>query len=419
MVQQQNAAAPAFKDVPAVRLNYRYEADVPAPSGDPNAQPAEERNPGVQSDFDAGRPQELLDRTLSSPDKRHVLSIYHRITDVQAEFRLDLYSAEGKLLRKLTSDGMAVHFPDTIVWSPDSNSLAFVAMTRSSQPEPGVSPTPGLSGISPAATPLPQAANTYTAIDNSNAESASESPAPQPTPAAPTGIMTFRSEQIYMAAADGTSVRPITQNEGLIYFYYTWSPDSTMLAALASSSREWKYGELMSAAKGEIMTPQGRLRIIEKNGRERRLDDNMTAVRPVWSSDSTKVATAFDTQIRVYDASGTNPTQAAVPLRNQLLISSQAYDLDQQRKLQAANENMDANSANATPHPTEQPLSTLPDEKLLVSYNPIVEIAWPSEDLLYLKTAYVKRMQNQADSAMSFARWHRLVFTLQPAAPAR
>jgi hypothetical protein len=192
-----------------------------------------------------------------------------------------------------------------------------------------------------------------------------------------------------------------------------------MLAALASSAREWKYLDLMAASKHEILTPQGRLRIIEKNGRERRLDDNMTAVRPVWSPDSSKVATAFDTQIRIYDAGGSNPTQAAVPLRNQLLISSQAYDLDQQKKLQAANSGTDAKAEANTASTPGQPLSTLPDEKLLVSFNPIVEVAWTADELLYLKTAYVKRMQNPAESAMSFARWHRLVFSIQSTSPVR
>ncbi len=153
--------------------------------------------------------------------------------------------------------------------------------------------------------------------------------------------------------------------------------------------------------------------MIEKNGRERRLDDNLTAVRPVWSSDSTKVAAAFDTQVRIYDAAGVNPTQAAIPLRNQLLISSQAYDRNQQRISQGGDANIDANTQ--TPATPDQPLSTLPDEKLLVSYNPIVEIAWTAEDTLYLQTAYLKRMKNEADSVRSFARWHRLIFTAQPA----
>src|SRR5205085_11551401 len=115
--------------------------------------------------------------------------------------------------------------------------------------------------------------------------------------------------------------KALTENEGLIYFYYAWSPDSSMLAALATTAREWKYLDVLTSSKGEIMTPQGRPRVIEKNGRERRLDDNQTPVRPVWSPDSAKIATAFDNQIRIYDAVGTNPSQAAIPLRNQLLLS--------------------------------------------------------------------------------------------------
>jgi hypothetical protein len=188
-----------------------------------------------------------------------------------------------------------------------------------------------------------------------------------------------------------------------------------MVAALAATKRDWRYLEIVSEGKGELLVPQGRLRVIEKNGRERRLDDNLTAVRPVWSPDSSKIAISFDTQVRLYDAAGAAPTQAAIPLRNQLLISAQAYDREQQRVGQAGNANVDAN---AVPVPTatpDQPLTTLPDEKLLVSYNPIVEVSWPSDDLLYFKTAYVRRMKNEGDSVTSFSRWHRLALSLQAA----
>ena len=413
MFQQQNTAPPAMSTVPAVRLNFRYEADVPAPAADANRTTAESRDAAVQAAFDAARPQELLDRTIPSPDKKRVVAVYHKVTDYSSEYRLDMYSADGKLLKKLTSDTMAVHFPDTIVWSPDSASLAFVAMIRVVAPDLGLTPT-GSPDLGNSAVTAP-ADNANTAADDTNTEPA---PLPAaPTPDSPTGILTFRTEQIYTCTADGTGVKAITENEGLIYFYYAWSPDSSMLVALAATAREWKYLEVMAGSKGEMMVPQGRPRIIEKNGRERRLDDNLTAVRPVWSPDSSKVAAAFDTQIRIYDANGNNPTQAAIPLRNQLLISSQAYDREQQRQLQASTANTDANAAptQATP---DQPLSTLPDEKLLVSYNPIVEIAWTADDLIYLQTAYLKRMKNEADSVRSFSRWHRLALTAQVPAPA-
>jgi hypothetical protein len=286
-------------------------------------------------------------------------------------------------------------------------SLAFVAMIRVVAPDLGLT-TP----TSPVTAP---AGNANVAAGDTDPEAL---PSPvAPTPASPTGILTFRTEQIYTCTADGAGVRAITENEGLIYFYYAWSPDSSMLVALAATAREWKYLEVIAGSKGEMMVPQGRPRIIEKNGRERRLDDNLTSVRPVWSPDSTKVAAAFDTQIRIYDAIGTNPTQAAIPLRNQLLISSQSYDREQQRQFQASNANADPNTAANTAATPDQPLSTLPDEKLLVSYNPIVEIAWTADDLLYLQTAYLKRMKNEADSVRSFSRWHRLVFSPQIVVP--
>lgn len=408
-------AAVSIADVPAVRLNYRYEADVPAPQVPVSA--AEEKNAAVQTDFDQNRPQESLDRTITSPDKKYVLAVYRAAEDRASEYRLDVYSPEGKLVRKVSSDSMAVHFPDSITWSPNSTKFAFSAMTR------GVAPTPTPSpGASPTTnkSPHPEVSPTASATPAEPPAEATPSPETQPaaatTPEAPKGILTFGTEQIYISENDGTGVKPITQTEGLIYFYYTWAPDSSMLAALAITSREWEYFDGMAAMKGESWTPVGRLRTVETNGRERRLDDNLTAVRPVFSPDSTKVATAFDTQIRIYDAVGTSPTQAAIPLRNQLLLSSQAFDREQQLKLQGQDTNANAN-ANAAPTPTPDfSATTLPDPKTLVSFNPIVQVEWPQPELVYFRTAFVKRMQNEADSVTSFARWHRLVLSGQPTA---
>ncbi|MEJ7622436.1 MAG: hypothetical protein WKF34_00435 [Pyrinomonadaceae bacterium] len=402
--QKKPEAAPSVGSVAAVRLNFRYEPDVPAPSLDAS-RVVQEINPAVQSDFDANRTFELLERTIPSPDKKQVVAVYRHISDISAEYRLDMYSPDGRLQRKMTSDAMAVHFPDTIVWSPNSASLAFVAMTRAALSFAASSP-----GTSVTVTPTPFQETVIDAVPEGEA-TPTPTPAPVPTPAAPTGILTFRSEQIYLANADGAGVKPVTSNEGIIYFYYVWSPDSSMLVALAATASEWRYREVMSESKGEMMVPVGRLRTIEKNGRERRLDDNQTAVRPVWSPDSTKVAAAFENQVRIYDATGTNPTQAAIPLRNQLLISSQIYDREQQR----AGQSIDPNSNIPAPVP-DQPLSTLPDVSSLVSFNPIVEIAWTGEDLIYLQTAYLRRMKNEIDNVRSFSRWHRLALTVQPAA---
>ncbi|MEO8648123.1 MAG: hypothetical protein ABI539_03045 [Acidobacteriota bacterium] len=414
------AAAPsALKDVPAVRLNFRYEPDVPAPEG--NAGVSEERSPAVQADFDQNRPQEMLDRTIASPAGKRLVAVYHRVADVQAEFRMDMYSAEGKPVSKITADAMAVHFPDTIRWSPDSSSVAFVAMTRTVVPvdTTDVGPDAGNSNTAqpPAAAP-PETADAHTAEANTNATNETQPPAP--TPAPPAGVLTFRTEQIYLCNAEGGDVKPVTQNEGLMYFYYVWSPDSSMLAALAATAREWQVLAQRADLAGEIFVPVGRPRLVEKNGRERRLDDALTAVQPVWSPDSAKVAVGFDTQVRIYDAAGNNPTQAAIPLRNQLLISSQAYDRDQQQKLDAANSAPANAPANAAPVATPPPAAaTLPDPSTLVSFNPIVSLNWTADDILYFQTAYIKRMKNETDSVTSFLRWHRLIFSMQPAATAQ
>ena len=409
------ASAPSsLAEVPAVRLNFRYEPDVPPPDT-PKSAVAEERNPSVQADFDANRVQELLDKTVTSPDCKRVLAVYHKAGDGPSEFRLDMYTANGQLLRKITADTMAVHFPDTIRWSPDSSTLAFVAMVRgiavdataetpANDPETSMATDPNQNA---AATPSesPDA--------NANVEADAAVPAPVETPAAPTGILTFRTEQIYICDADGAGARAITQNEGLIYFYYVWSPDSSMLAAVAAKSIEWKYLEDRANLGGEVFVPVGRPRVIEKNGRERRLDDALTAVQPVWSPDSTKIACAFDNQVRIYDAAGNSPTQAAIPLRNHLLISSQAYDREQAAKLEAIAP-ADAKGVPATNTNTNTgAATTLPDERTLVSYNPIVALNWTADDLLYFQTAYIKRMKNEADSVTSFPRWHRLVFSPQ------
>ena len=44
-------------------------------------------------------------------------------------------------------------------------------------------------------------------------------------------------------------------------------------------------------------------------------------------------------------------------------------------------------------------------------------LQWPQDDVIYLETAYVKRMKNAADNVTSFARWHRVILSAQPASP--
>lgn len=412
-----SAGLPAtMKEIPAARLNYRYEADVPKPP-DPPAAASQDRNAAIQSDFDQNRPQEILDKTVASPDNKRVLAVYHRAGDVAAEFRLDMYTADGKILRKVTADTMAVHFPDTIVWSPNSENVAFVAMVRGAQPGAEGDAVPA-AGVNANINSVP---NTEP-LNANGADTNADLPAGEtnvqtaaPTPAAPSGVLTFRTEQIYLANLDGDGVKPLTQNEGLIYFYYVWSPDSSMLASMATTAREWQMLQAGADSRGEQFVPVGRPRIVEKNGRERRLDDNLTPVQPVWSPDSSKVAVGYDKQVRIYDSVGNTPSQAAIPLRNNLLISAATYDREQATKLQEANVPTDANAQPSPQAKAAEAPTTLPDEKTLVSFNPIVALVWPSDDLLYFQTAYIKRMKNETDSVTSFPRWHRLVFTPQPA----
>ena len=397
-----NTAPMTLRDVPALRLNFRFEADVPAPIINAPVQ-TEERNVAVQTDFDQNRTQEILDKTLTSPDKQRVLAIYHLPQDLPSEFRLDMYRADGQLLRKITYDKMAVHFADTIVWSPDSSAIAFVAMIRGNQTNAAPSPSPA---------ETEQNANVENPDTNTNASTeanadASSNAAPiAPTAELPKPVLTFRTEQIYICNSEGADLKPITQNEGLIYFYFGWSPDSSALAALAVTYNEWNYLQSQAGLKGEQFAPQGRPRLIEKNGRERRLDDNLTVARPVWSPDSGKVAAAFDKQVRIYDAIGDQPTQAAIPLRNPLLISSKTYD-DNLKQQEQTGENTNA-SINMS-----QEAATLPDESSLVSFNPIITLEWTADEMLYLQTGYIKQMQNENDSARSYLRWHRLIFSPQ------
>jgi hypothetical protein len=410
--EKETIAPASLRDVPALRLNFRFETDVPAPTINNGAQ-TEERNAAVQNDFDQNRSLEILDKTITSPNKQQVLVVFHKIEDLQGDFRLDMYSTDGKLLRRITHDGMAVHYPDTIVWSPDSSSVAFMAMGRVSQ----TNPTPE---SQPKPTDSNTAANTETNANveaNSNAENTNIALSPTPNVEQPKAVLTFRTEQIYICDSSGGNVQPLTQNEGLIYFYFVWSPDSSKLASLAATFQEWRFLNYQADIKGEVFVPFGRLRMIEKNGRERRLNDNLTAVRPVWSPDSAKIADAFDTQVRIYDAIGDAPTQAAIPLRNQLLIASKTFDEQLQVKESNGNVNTNTNTTintNQTANaPLNQPIGSLPDASTLVSFNPIINLEWTEDKLLYLQTGYIKNYKEATNNVQSYLRWHRLIFSPQ------
>ena len=408
--ESSTVAPSTLRDVPALRLNFRYEADVPAPSEPAAAAQTEEKNAAVQAEFDASRPQEILVKTILSPNKQRYLTVHQRLGDESWNYRLDMYAADGKFLRHVSPENMWVRFPDIIVWSPDSAAVAFVGVAR----EGGINsqaPIPSANANTNSNTASNSAAN-VNANANANTEATPVVPAVPVADAAP-NVITFRTEQIYLCNSEGLDLKPVTQNEGLIYYYFVWSPDNSMLAALAATYQEWRVLQDRAEKAGEVFLPLGRPRIVEKNGRERRLDDNLTAARPVWSPDSAKVAVGYDKQqIRIYDAIGDQPTQAAIPLRNQLLISSQAYD---QKINSEQNPQLSANTETNTNTNPAQPSMTLPDEKTLVSFQPIIALEWSADNLLYFQTGFIKQYRT-GDGARSSLRWHRLVLSPQATA---
>jgi hypothetical protein len=429
-VQTPTVAPSSLRDVPALRLNYRFEPDVPPPEQASQIVQQEEKNGLVQADFDQNRPQEILDMTLTSPDGQRVLAIYHNVADETSDFRLDMYGADGKSLKTITHEGMAVHFPNTILWSPDSSSVAFVAMARlgkrsglmnNSEEENSNNATP-VPTIEPALTPD---GNTETSESDANANTETAPPPTSETGQPPTPVLTFRTEQIYLCDANGNDVKPLTQNEGLMYFYFVWSPDGSALAALAAKSTEWKIFKYQAEQRGEIFRPPGRPRIVEKTGRQRLLDDRMTQVHPVWSPDSAKIAVSFDKQLGIYDAIGDAPTQAAIMLRNQLMLSSKVYDETRQSEMgddKAAETNANTNAnVNKTANTNANaavnlPEGVLPDESTLVSFNPIIKLLWTEDAMLYFETGYVKEYVESINNRRSYVRWHRLILSPQAVA---
>lgn len=375
----------SLRDVPAQRLSYRYEPDVSAPPDAVQTQ-MQGKLTAIQADFDQNRSIDTLYKTVLSPDKQRVLAIYNRSTDEKQEFRLDLYDASGKLLRKVTPEGLSLVFPDIVTWSPNSETFAFAGSRRISAPNQEIiqeAPTP----------PSLEEEN-----QNANVDAAtSPSPAVSPSPSAP--VLTFRTEQIYLATRDGADLKPLTQKEGLIYFYFTWSPDGSMLASLAAKENEWQAMEMQAASRGEALRPLGRPRLLEKNGRERLLDDNLSEVHPVFSPDSSKAAIAYRTDIRIYDAVGNQPTSAAIPLQVLLLTSSQAFDERQK---------------GGTAPTTNSAVTTLPTDQPPASFNPIVALRWSQDEALYFQTGFVKDFAN-GEPVRSFMRWHKLNLSPQGA----
>jgi hypothetical protein len=358
-----------LRDVPAQRLAFTFTADVEAP---PNVS-AEEPKPiqAIQNDFDVRRKDEglVLHRTVPSPDGQRALALYSEQDEPSTTFHIDLYASSGSFIRNMTPPDLAVVFQDSVLWSADSGSIAFVAR-KAAQPQASPTP-PGLEAPEPI-----------------------ESPVATPTvmPAFPP-VQTFSTEQIYVCDKDGYGLRPLTTRDGLIYFALSWAPDGHALSALACKESEW------DAREHENKTPAGRPRIVTLDGAERLLDDELAQAPPVWSPDSAKIATAFDVDIGIYDAAGKAPTQARIVLRERMLTASAAFQEKGTSKKSADQ---------SKPNPASS--SDIP-----VSFNPIIRIEWPMPERLYVQTGYL----DLRNALPTWSRWHLLTLSPQAAVLSR
>jgi hypothetical protein len=369
VIERQDVRPRVLRDVPARNLAYRLSPDVTLPSN-LNVDDPSDKDVNVANHFAAKRENDALLRTIASPDGKRMLALYGTESEPSSAFRIDLYNVDGQFLRNLIPPDISCVFPETVSWSPDGNFISFIAHKR----------------VMPSPTPTPP-----------NEPEPEELPAPVASPSiAPLfpPVASFNTEQIYICNRDGYDLKPLTTREGLIYFYFVWSPDSRALIALACKEEEW------NARERQYKLPAGRPRLIMPDGKEQLLDDGLTDALPVWSPDASKVATAFDTDVAIYDAVGSMPTQGRVPLGDQLIAASAAYEEKSAKKANA--------NAAASPTPASSSSPGVPP-----SFNPIVRLQWPSPETLYFQTAFVRVMPSETIN--TFQRWHLLNLSAQAA----
>lgn len=358
-----------LRDVPAQKLAFNFQADVEPPANLPSDEAKSAT--AIQQDFDSRRQQDALQRTVMSPDGQRALALYGTADEPTTTFRIDLYSADGTFLRNVTPPILAVVFPDSVTWSADSGMIAFVGRKST---EAQASPTPldlQTEPVLPSASPVPTATIGPTF--------------------APLSV--FNTEQVYVCNRDGFELRPLTTRDGLIYFGLAWAPDSHALAALACKENEW------NAREKEFKTPAGRPRLIMTDGAERLLDDQLAEAPIVWSPDSSKVATAFESDIGVYDAANKSPSQARIKLTETLLIASAAYEERLPgKKIESAK--------------PDQAQTNSPTTAFHASFNPIVRLDWLTPDKLYLETAFIRLFN---EPVHTWSRWHLVTFSPQAA----
>lgn len=359
LIGDKQSVRPRFmRDVPAQRLAYRFTPDTPATPAPPD-QGANLSS--VEADFETNRKDDALLRTVVSPDaqpeRQRVLALYATGEEQEGLFRIDMYTADGKFIRNLTPPELKGAFASTVAWSPDGNYIAFIARKN------------------PAAQPTPPALVEDVPAEVTAAPTPSGSVAPVFAP-----VPSFNTEQIYICTRDGFDLKPLTQREGLIYFYLFWAPDAHALVALACTEGE------LDARDPSYLRPNGRPRLLTPDGRERLLADELTDALPVWSPDASKVATAFDKDVAIYDAVTETPTAARIPLGEALLAASIQYD--------------EKNLKKATSRP--------------VSLNPIVRLEWPQPETLLIQTGF-ERIYTNEPPISRFMRWHTLSLSPQAA----
>lgn len=379
----------ALRDVPASRLAFRFEPDYAGelPAGY-NTEEAEELLAPVKADFETRRTDDALLRTLVSPDGQVALALYATGETPEGEFRMDLYSSAGQFLRNIMPGELSGTFPQTVAWSPDGQTIAFIGVKNATPPPQPTPPPFEPFAPDPGGAVVPPPTNVPTPL-------ASVAPIIAPVPV-------FNTDQIYTCDRHGYNIKPLTTRDGLIYFQLAWSPESNALAALACKPDEW------NVRLNESKVPAGRPRLIGLDGRERLLADRLADAAPVWSPDASKVATAFETDIAIYDALGDAPSGANIPLREPLLAASAAYDAQTLSKTNtAATNNANTNVAvvtQATPPSSETPLS----------FNPIVRLEWPQPESLFVRTAFL-RVYKSGEVVRNYPRWHVLHLSPQAA----
>jgi hypothetical protein len=373
----------ALRDVPSARLAFRLEPDISEDVLPENlkADAPEELLAAVKTQFETNRKDEALLRTVLSPDGQRALALYDPGGGQPTEntFRIDLYGADGMFVRNILPQNLEGITLAAVAWSPDAQWIAFIGRER-----PNATPSPTPPDELPAAPPVfdPNASPVPTA---------SIAPLIAPVPV-------FKTDQIYVADRNGDNLRPLTTRDGLIYLNLAWSPDSRALAALACRQDE------LDARMNEGKEFVGRPRIIERaDGTERLLDDQLMDAPPVWSPDSAKVATAFETDVAIYDAAGGSPTGARLPLRDPLLNASAAYDAS---RLKRATAGVPAAGTSQPPGETGAPTSSAGGTP--ISFNPIIRLEWLQPETLLVRTGFVRYYQNSPDPVRSYLRWHVL-----------